>query len=186
VAFLLSQGATVIDFAGPWEVFEDVMVGDRMAYETYTVAPSLEPIVATGGMKILPNYAFADAPDPAVVVVPAQKGGPEVVEWLRHIQPRTELVMSVCTGAFVLARTGLLDGLAATTHHDYFEPFASKFPKVELRRSDRFVDNGRLASAGGLTSGIDLALHVVDRRQGRAVAEQTARYMEYGGDRWRA
>jgi transcriptional regulator GlxA family with amidase domain len=186
VAVLLSQGATIIDFCGPWEVFQDAMAGDQMSYELYTVAASVEPIVATGGMKILPNYAFADAPDPAIVVVPAQRGGPEVVEWLRHIQPRTELVMSVCTGAFVLARTGLLDGLPATTHHDFFDSFAGKFPKVELRRTDRFVDNGRLASAGGLTSGIDLALHVVDKRQGRAVAEQTARYMEYGSERWRA
>jgi transcriptional regulator GlxA family with amidase domain len=185
VAFLLSEGATVIDFAGPWEVFEDVMVGDRMPYETYTVAATHDPITATGGMRILPNYSFADAPDPAIVVIPAQKGGPEVVEWLRHIQPRTELVMSVCTGAFVLARTGLLDGLPATTHHDYFDAFVEKFPKVDLHRTDRFVDNGRLASAGGLTSGIDLALHVVDKRQGRDIALQTARYMEYGGERWR-
>lgn len=185
VAFLLSQGATVIDFAGPWEVFQDVNVDGRYAYDTFTVAPTLEPIVTSGGMKVLPNHAFADAPDPAIVVIPAQRGGPEVVEWLRHIQPRTELVMSVCTGAFVLARTGLLDGLPATTHHDFFDDFAKAFPKVELKRADRFVDNGRLASAGGLTSGVDLALHVVDRRQGRQVAEQTARYMEYGGERWR-
>jgi transcriptional regulator GlxA family with amidase domain len=186
VAFLLSDGATIIDFCGPWEVFQDVTVNGRSAYDTYTVAASLEPVVTSGGMKVLPNHSFADAPEPAIVVIPAQKGGPEVVEWLRHIQPRTELVMSVCTGAFVLARTGLLDGLPATTHHDFFDSFAGKFPKVELRRTDRFVDNGRLASAGGLTSGIDLALHVVDKRQGREAAEQTARYMEYGGDRWRA
>lgn len=185
VAFLLSQGATIIDFCGPWEVFQDVSVNDQSAYDTFTVAASPEPIVTSGGMKVLPNFAFADAPDPAIVVIPAQRGGPEVVEWLRHIQPRTELVMSVCTGAFVLARTGLLDGLPATTHHDFFDDFAGKFPKVELKRSDRFVDNGRLASAGGLTSGIDLALYVVDKRQGRDVALQTARYMEYGGERWR-
>jgi transcriptional regulator GlxA family with amidase domain len=185
VAFLLSEGATVIDFAGPWEVFQDVMVGDRMIYETYTVAATHDPIVTSGGMKVLPNHAFTDAPDPAIVVIPAQRGGPEVTEWLRHIQPRTELVMSVCTGAFVLARTGLLDGLPATTHHDFFDRFAESFPAIELRRSDRFVDNGRLASAGGLTSGVDLALHVVDKRQGREVAERTARYMEYGGGRWR-
>ena len=94
--------------------------------------------------------------------------------------------MSVCTGAFKLAQVGLLAGLPATTHHDFWDRFAREFPDVELRRGLRFVDNGRIATAGGLTSGIDMALHVVARYYGTEVAATTARYMEYTSDAWRS
>lgn len=87
--------------------------------------------------------------------------------------------MSVCTGAFQLARVGLLDGLPATTHHDFWDAFEKEFPKVRLQRGPRFVDNGRVATAGGLTSGIDLALHVVGRYFGEETAARTAAYMEH-------
>jgi transcriptional regulator GlxA family with amidase domain len=93
--------------------------------------------------------------------------------------------MSVCTGAFQLARAGLLEGIPATTHHDYFEDFAKEFPDIELRRGLRFVDSGRIATAGGLTSGIDMALHIVSRYFGVKAAEATATYMEYASDAWR-
>ena len=93
--------------------------------------------------------------------------------------------MSVCTGAFQLARAGLLEGIPATTHHDYFEDFAKEFPHIELRRGLRFVDSGRIATAGGLTSGIDMALHIVSRYFGVEAAEATATYMEYASDAWR-
>jgi transcriptional regulator GlxA family with amidase domain len=93
--------------------------------------------------------------------------------------------MSVCTGAFQLARAGLLKGIPATTHHDYWDSFAKEFPDIELKRGLRFVDNGRIVTAGGLTSGIDMALHVVSRYFGVAAAEATAAYMEYSSDAWR-
>jgi transcriptional regulator GlxA family with amidase domain len=93
--------------------------------------------------------------------------------------------MSVCTGAFQLARAGLLDGQRATTHHDFYDRFADEFPQVHLERGLRFVENRRIATAGGLTSGIDLALHTVERYFGRDVAQWTADYMEYTGTRWK-
>jgi transcriptional regulator GlxA family with amidase domain len=93
--------------------------------------------------------------------------------------------MSVCTGAFQLARAGLLKGIPATTHHEFFDNFAREFPDIELRRGLRFVDSGRIATAGGLTSGIDMALHVVTRYFGHDVAQTTADYMEYTSDAWR-
>jgi YHS domain-containing protein len=92
--------------------------------------------------------------------------------------------MSVCTGAFVLAKTGLLDGKSATTFHGAFGRFAMTFPKIELKRGARFVENGNLATAGGLSSGIDLALRVVERYYGREVAQKTAYTMEYQGQGW--
>ncbi|MBX9599828.1 MAG: DJ-1/PfpI family protein [Bryobacteraceae bacterium] len=190
VAFLLGPGATMIDFAGPWEVFQDVQrpgseAAHRMAFQLYTVSDRTEPLRASAGMRIVPDHDFGSAPPPKVIVIPAQGGHtPAKIEWLRHASQKAEVTMSVCTGAFLLAKTGLLDGKLATTHHDFFDRFAGEFPRVKLRRGLRFVENGDLCSAGGLTSGIDLAIRVVDRYFGRAVAQTTVDYMEYQSKAW--
>jgi transcriptional regulator GlxA family with amidase domain len=135
-------------------------------------------------MKIIPDYTFETAPPPKVVVIPAQAGSPALHAWLRKIVDSTDVTMSVCTGAFQLGRAGLLSGKEATTHHDFFEQFAKAFPDVKLKRGLRFVEGSKISTAGGLTSGIDLALRVVDRYFGRETAEQTAFYMEYQSKGW--
>src|SRR5271156_4610100 len=187
VAFLISDGATLIDFAGPWEVFQDVMQDDlRMPFHLYTVAATAKPISSSGGMQIVPGFTFANAPAPRIIVIPAQSNdSPEVLDWIRKTSQTADVTMSVCTGAFLLAKTGLLDGKSATTHHNSYKIFERQFPKIALKRGARFVDEGNLASAGGLTSGMDLAMHVVERYFGREVAEQNAYYMEYQGDGWK-
>jgi transcriptional regulator GlxA family with amidase domain len=190
VAFVLTQGSTMIDFAGPWEVFQDVMLteggGMHHPFRLYTVSDSKTPIRASGGMQIVPDFTFEDAPAPKVVVIPAQAGAPQLAEWLRSTRKSADVVMSVCTGAFHLGAAGLLDGKAATTHHDFFDRFASRFPNVKLQRGLRFVKTDDVVyTAGGLSSGIDLALHIVEKYYGRAVAEQTAFYMEYEGQGWK-
>jgi transcriptional regulator GlxA family with amidase domain len=190
VAFVITQGATMIDFAGPWEVFQDVMLteggGMRHPFRLYTVSDSRTPIRASGGMQIVPDYTFEDAPPPKVVVIPAQRGAPQLADWLRRTRKTADVVMSVCTGAFHLGDAGLLDGKPATTHHDFLDRFASRFPTVKLQRGLRFVKTDDVVyTAGGLSSGIDLALHIVEKYYGRAVAEQTAVYMEYQGQGWK-
>jgi transcriptional regulator GlxA family with amidase domain len=108
-----------------------------------------------------------------------------VLAWLKKTSATADLVMSVCTGAFVLGEAGLLAGKRATTHHDFHDRFAERFPDVKLERRLRFVESApNLATAGGLTSGIDLALHVVERYFGRETAQRTAAYMEYQGRGW--
>jgi transcriptional regulator GlxA family with amidase domain/YHS domain-containing protein len=188
VAVLLSRNAEVIDFAGPWEVFDNVGVPGRdkeAAFQLYTVAATTEPITATGGMVIVPNHTFATAPPPRVIVIPAQsRPDAATLEWVRAASQTADLTMSVCTGAFLLAATGLLDGGAATTHHGFFRQFAMQFPDIELKRGARYVEWGKFASAGGLSSGIDLALRVVERYFGRAVAANVANGMEYQGLGW--
>src|SRR5438270_1487347 len=187
VAFLISDGAVVIDFCGPWEVFQDVMIPGRqnMPFRLYTVAETKKPIRTSGGMHIVPDYTIQNAPPPKVIVIPAQSQPSEaVLEWIRKSSKTTDVTMSVCTGAFVLAKTGLLDGKSATTFHGAFGRFAMKFPNIELKRGARFVENGNLATAGGLSSGIDLALRVVERYFGREVARKTAYNMEYQGEGW--
>jgi transcriptional regulator GlxA family with amidase domain len=114
----------------------------------------------------------------------AQSSSPDKLAWIRSAAETADIVMSVCTGAFVLAATGLLDGRKATTHHQFFDSFAKKFPKVDLVRGRRFVDNGKFITAGGLTSGIDAALHVVSRYYGTKFAEEVAEYMEYQSRSW--
>jgi transcriptional regulator GlxA family with amidase domain len=181
VAFAVTDGATVIDFSGPWETFQDVGLpgADMSAYVNVLVGESLTPVVSSGGMQILPRYTFADDLQPHIVVVPAQAGGPALTAWLRERAPKAEVVMSVCTGAFRVAEAGLFDGKSATTHHDFYDSFAKKFPAVRLVRGPRFVDEGNVCSAGGLSSGIDLALHVVERTYGTEVSNATAYYMEF-------
>jgi len=193
VAFVLSEGATMIDFAGPWEVFQDVHVesrgatmADHMPFRLFTVADSRAPIRTSGGMQVTPEYTFDDAPKPAIVVVGAQGGrSPKMMEWLRRAATQSQVLMSVCTGAYKLAMAGVLDGKKASTHHDFWDDFEKRFPKVSLQRDVRYVRSDPVIfTAGGLTSGIDLALHVVELYFGREVAAQTARYMEYEGKGW--
>jgi putative intracellular protease/amidase/YHS domain-containing protein len=186
VAFVVSDGAVVIDFAGPWEVFQDVHDAQgRGFFNLYTVAATTRPITASAGLKIVPDYTFQTAPAPKVIVIPAQNGeSAAMLEWIRKSTKTTDVTMSICTGAYVLARTGLLSGRAATTHHGAYSDFAMQFPDIQLKRGARFVEDGNLASSGGLSSGIDLALRVVERYYGRERAEQTANMMEYQGEGW--
>ncbi len=187
MAFLLSEGAVMIDFAGPWEVFQDVatMENPRKAFRLYTVAETLAPVRVSGGMTIVPDYSVQNAPAPKILVIPAQSGRSlSILNWIRTASKTTDVTMSVCTGAFLLAATGLLDGLQATTHHGEYETFAAKYPKVHVQRGIRYVENGNIASSGGLSSGIDLALHIVERYYGREEARMVAFNMEYQGQGW--
>lgn len=191
VAILLDEGATVIDFSGPWEAFQDAGVADVPGFELFTVARTNAPLRASAGLQIVPDYTLDNAPQPNVVVIPAQASGRQdspathpKVEWLRRVQADADIVMSICTGAFLLARTGLLDGLSSTTHHEFYDAFEQSFPNVHLVRGRRFVDNGKFISGGGLTSGVDAALHVVARYYGMDAARRSAAYMEHDGEGW--
>ena len=191
VAFAISEGVTVIDFAGPWEVFQDVHVRERgkdmdeqMPFQLFTVSETIEPLTGSGGLKLVPDYTFDTVPPPKIVVVPAQRGSQALHAWLRKVTPATDVTMSVCTGAFQLGKAGLLSGKSATTHHEFLDRFEKSFPDVSVKRGLRFVENEKISTAGGLSSGIDLALRVVDRYFGRDVAQATATYMEYQSKGW--
>jgi len=192
VAFAISAGVTIIDFCGPWEVFQDVMLpvaggkeGEHtMAFKLFTVSEKTEPLRGTGGLQLVPDYTFENVPVPKVVVVPAQRGSAALLDWLKSITDKTDVTMSVCTGAFQLAKAGLLAGKAATTHHQFTDRLAKSYPDIDVRRGLRFVEGDKISTAGGLTSGMDLALRVVDRYYGRKIAQATADYMEYQSKGW--
>jgi transcriptional regulator GlxA family with amidase domain len=194
VAFVITDDAVTIDFAGPWEVFKDVFVKDRgktmaeqAAFRLYTVSDSRDPVTTSGGMRIIPDYTFDDAPAPAIVVVPAQRGrSPKMLAWIRRMTTQSEVVMSVCTGASVLGDAGVLKNRKATTHHLFYEEFQAAFPDVLLQKNKRFVQSSPVIfTAGGLSSGIDLALHIVQLYFGPSQAEETAHLMEYEGTDWK-
>jgi transcriptional regulator GlxA family with amidase domain len=178
VAVVVGERSTVIDFAGPWEVFQDVRQGN--GFSLFMVSDKVKTLNASGNMQVVPHYDFESAPQPHVVFMGAQgEHTAAKIAWIRKASVKADLVMSNCTGAFLLAQTGLLDGLHATTHHDFYDKFAKDFPKVTLVRGPRYVEYDKIATGGGLTSGIELALRVVERYYGTLSANQTAYYMEY-------
>lgn len=186
VAILISEGLNVIDFSGPWGVFESVSLpnANEAPFELFTIAEKAETVVSGSGLKLVPHYTFANAPEMKIVVIPAQKGSDAMIEWLRKVAPTSDVTMSVCTGAFKLAKAGLLSGKAATTHHEFLDKLQKEYPDIQVKRGVRFVEGEKVSTAGGLTSGTDLALRVVERYFGREVAQTTATYMEYQGKGW--
>jgi transcriptional regulator GlxA family with amidase domain len=183
VHILLFDAVEVLDFAGPFEVF--AAAGRDGAFTVRTVAESTNPIRATGGLTVTPDLALDDAPPAEVLVIPGGTGArtamhqSAVLDWIRAAAPEAEVVLSVCTGALILARAGLLDGRTATTHHTALDALADLAPKTSVVADRRFVDNGSVVTAAGVAAGIDAALHIVRRLAGDAHAEDTARYMEY-------
>ncbi len=186
VAILISEGLNVIDFSGPWGVFESVSLPNatQPPFQLFTVAEKAEIVISGSGLKLMPHYTFANVPETKVVVIPAQKGSDAMIEWLRKTAPAADVTMSVCTGAFKLAKAGLLSGKAATTHHDFLGQLQREYPDIQVKRGVRFVEGEKISTAGGLTSGTDLALRVVERYFGREVAQATAAYMEYQSKGW--
>jgi putative intracellular protease/amidase len=192
VAFVLSNPFNLIDMAGPMQTFLQAQLppyGDNGAYpfETFTVANSRQPVTAYGGLQVTPNYTFNDAPEADIVVVGAQSihDKDAYLSYLRRMSANQKVVMSVCTGVAVLAAAGLLDGKVATSHHSYTEEFGKRYPKVKFLSDKAYVRSApRLFTAGGETSGFELALHIVQLYFGRDVALKTARSMEYRGPAW--
>jgi transcriptional regulator GlxA family with amidase domain len=184
IAFVVSKDATLIDIAGPMQVFDQVQ-DPKTGFETFTVSESRAPVKA-GGLTIIPDYTFEDAPDADIVVEPAQRGGSEkYLGYLRRMNERGKLMLSVCTGVAKFADAGLLDGKEATSHHDFIAGFEKKYPKVHFIRDKAWVHSApNIYTAGGETSGIELALHIVELYYDHDMAVKTARYMEYRGPDW--
>ncbi len=192
VAILIFDEVEVLDFAGPFEVFavSDELC-DYTAFNVFTVGLLPGTVRARHGLKLVPDHTLETCPAPHVLIIPGGHGTralltqPVLLEWIRMKARRAGLVMSVCTGALVLAQAGLLHGLRVTTHHEMLATLAVLAPSATVDPSARFHDNpapdgqGRILTAAGISAGIDCSLHAIRLLLGPAVAEQTARYMEY-------
>lgn len=193
VGILLFDDVEVLDFAGPFEVFSRTRLQagpasrrseDTAPFRVFTVARSLDPVVATGGLRVLPDHDFAATPPIDLLVVPGGLGTRALLDdsatlgWIGATAARARQVASVCTGSLLLARAGLLAGRRATTHWGALDLLDSLGAGVRVERDARVVDDGVVTSAG-VAAGIDMAFYLVESRFGREVADETARYIEY-------
>lgn len=186
VAIFIFDEVEVLDFCGPFEVF--AVTGARAEgnpFDVFTVAETTAPISARNGLSVNPKYSFADCPQADILIVPGGYGTrplmnhQPVLDWIKSQATNAELVMSVCTGALLLGKAGLLEGLAATTHWAAMDLLRTAAPNATVQPELRFVDNGKILLSAGISAGIDLSFHIVERLLGREVAEETARWMEY-------
>ena len=188
LAILIFEHVQIIDYTGPYETFGHVYSYDQpRPFNIYTVAETTGPITTAMGMSVNPKYSIDNTPRPDILVVPgggvnSALNSPKVMKWVKDTAKDSEIVMSVCNGAFILAKAGLLDGLEATTTASLIEEFKEAAPKTKVVSDKRFVDNGKIITTAGLSSGIDGSLHVVERLYGRGTAEMAALGMEYNWD----
>lgn len=186
IAFFLFDGAEELDWAGPWEVLSSWAHGWRDdGVECFTVAQHDGVVTCAKGLRVLPDHSWDSAPDFDVLVYPGGKGtrpqlGDETIRaWVRGLAERGTLMTSVCTGSLVYADAGLLDGLPATTHWGSVDLLAGLGDGVEVRDRERFVDNGSVITAAGVSAGIDMALHLVARLHSTERAKEVRRYIQY-------
>jgi transcriptional regulator GlxA family with amidase domain len=189
VAIVIFDDAEVLDFCGPFEVFAVARgTQDERLFNVYTVAEEARPILARNGLSVNPTYTLENCPVPDLILVPGGLGSREAMRserllaWLNGHMPRVEQMLSVCTGALVLATSGLLVNLSATTYHTAFDLLQELSPSTTVIRGKRWVDNGKVITSAGVSAGIDMALYVVAKLHGIEQANRTARYMEY--DHW--
>ena len=188
VAILLFDGVQIIDYTGPYETFGHVYAFDQPApFNIYTVAEHAGAITTAMGMSVNPKFSIENAPRADLLIVPggdvsAALNSRKLIEWLTATSRDAEIVMSVCNGAFILAKAGLLDGLEATTTAFLTERLKAAAPRTRVNANVRFVDNGKIITTAGLSSGIDGSLHVIERLYGRGTAESAALSMEYNWD----
>lgn len=178
VAILLFDGVQIIDYTAPWEI-----LGQRH-FNVYTVAAKSTPIRTTFNMSVVPSYTFENAPKPYILVLPggdtrAAVNDPATIRWVQKSVAEADHVLTVCSGAFFLARAGLLDGLTATTFHGLIQDLRQAAPKTKVVTDKRYVDNGKIITSAGLTSGMDGSLYLVSKLFGMEKAKELALHLEY-------
>ena len=186
LAILIFDDVEVLDFCGPFEVFSVASrQTDWKAFDVITVAEKPGPILARNGLSVNPHHTLADCPKPDILLVPGGLGtrkemnNSRLVDWIKETANAAELVLSVCTGAFLLGKARLLDGLEVTTHHVGVDLLREIAPAATVHEDRRFVDNGKIMTSAGIAAGIDMSLYVVQRLLGHEAATATASHMEY-------
>ncbi len=184
IGIYIYDQAEVLDFSGPFEVFS---VANRLAnlgWNIWLVAEEKSLVEARGVFQVKPHYSIQNVPELDVLIV---VGGvhseelrkTEVINWIRKTAEKTQITASVCTGAFLLAEAGLLDGLEVTTHWEDIPDLQRNYPNLQVRKGIRWIEQGKLFTAAGIFAGIDTSLELVARLAGAELAERTARQMEY-------
>ncbi|WP_282041014.1 DJ-1/PfpI family protein [Winogradskyella flava] len=189
VGILIFKNAEVLDFAGPFEVFSvSNQIHNNKLFDVSVVAKTKEPIVAMNGLSVNPDYSFEDAPTFDILIISGGMGASlvvkdkEALKWIDKAVKKSELTMSVCTGAAILGKLGLLEGKPYCTHNTVY-PFIEKMvPTAKPQKEKRFIQSDeKLYTSAGISAGIDLSFHIVEKLHGKEVASNTAQYMEYKG-----
>jgi transcriptional regulator GlxA family with amidase domain len=197
VLILAFDGVEALDFAGPFEVFttasrvsQRMQPGTAAPFDVASVAHAAhgQPVQARAGLQLLANHTPADSPKADVLIVPggvvdAPMASPDTLRWIAHSAAGAQVVASVCTGAFLLAESGVITNDTVTTHWEDIADLRERFPSLDVRDGVRWVDNGRIVSSAGISAGIDMSLHLVERLAGRELAERTALQMDYAWTR---
>lgn len=186
VGILLFDDVEVLDFAGPFEVLSitEYEQGGGNPFSVKTISDNGKLVSARNGLKIQPDYGFGNTPELDILIIPGGPGAfmiekPNVIDWIGQQSRKTEILASVCTGAFMLARAGVLDGKKATTHWNFIDLLEKKYPEILVQRDVKYVDEGTIITSAGVTAGIDMSLHLVSKLVDNRAAENTARRMEY-------
>lgn len=188
VGILLFNDVEVLDFAGPFEVFSIATLNksSNKPFIVKTISENGELVTARNGLKVKPDYSFANQPLFDIVIIPGGYGAeqieinnPIVIEWIKNQKIRVEFMTSVCTGALLLAKAGILDGIKATTHWMDIDRLEQEFPNVSVQRNVKFVDQGSIITSGGISAGINMSFHLISQLHGKDVAIETAKRMEY-------
>ncbi|MDM5233155.1 DJ-1/PfpI family protein [Lysinibacillus pakistanensis] len=187
VGIFLFDDVEVLDFAGPFEVFSVTEIENgQQPFVVETVSEKGNLVIATNGLKVQPDYSFDNVPRFDILIIPGGLGAREremyndnVINWITNQMKTVQLMTSVCTGALLLAKAGLLNGKMATTHWASLERLKIEFPQVEVQREVKFVDEGNVITSGGISAGINMSFHIVKRLLGSEVAQNTAKIMEY-------
>lgn len=186
VAILLFDDAEDLDFCGPMSVFSMANRNlDPEPFSIFTVAEKKKPLTTRHGLTVTPAYSFESHPAIDILVIPGGLGARRevhndaVIIWIRKNAACAEHLLSVCTGALLTGAAGLLDGIQATTHHSAFDKLHEIAPAAIIVRNKRFVDNGKIVVAAGVTAGIDTAIHLVGKLIDKACADKIVDIMEY-------
>lgn len=191
VGIYLFDKIEVLDFAGPFEVFSTASrvytlnkPGAVEPFNVFTVASKTRPVQARGGLLVLPKFDLDNHPPIDVIIIPGgvvtdELQSESVVQWIAQFADSASIIASVCTGAFLLGKAGLLDGKQATTHWEDIPDLRAMFPNIEVLEEIRWVDTGKIVSSAGISAGIDMSLHLVERLLGEEIAVKTARKMEF-------
>jgi len=188
VGILLFNDVEVLDFAGPFEVLSiTTFLGKQdKPFSMYVISETGKMVRARNGLMVNPTFAFADVPALDILIIPGGYGAEEIeihneklIDWIREQSAHVELIASVCTGAFLLAKAGLLDGKKATTHWMDIKRLETEYPKIDIQRGLKYVDEGSIITAAGISAGIDMSFHIIKKLLGSEIARATAKRMEY-------
>ncbi|MDX1491721.1 MAG: DJ-1/PfpI family protein [Pseudohongiellaceae bacterium] len=186
VGIFIYENAEVLDFSGPFEVFSTAnrLAGTEKVFNVFLVAEEACSVIARGGYSVNPHYCFKDRPKIDVLVVVGGVHTEElkkarVINWVSKVSKSATIVASVCTGAFILAQAGLLANLKVTTHWEDIKDLQESYPDLTVIENQRWVEEGRVVTSGGISAGIDMSLHLVSKLISSGLAERTARQMEF-------